>query len=132
MFTVFQPRKNYSPHERFIKIDMSNGEPVGISWGSGPKRNIPWGDIKFVIKGKKTATMEVWKAEGDDAHVFSVVAGDRTLDVMASDDHSRDIWADGITKMLGQSEEDRAAAQAEYNPNLDVVTDVEKPRDKPA
>merc|ERR1719192_821657 len=132
MFTVFQPRKNYSPHERFIKIDFADGEPEKISWGSGPSRTMMFSDIKFVIKGKKTATMEVWKNEGDDLHVFSVVAGDRTLDVMASDDHSRDIWADGITKLLGQSEEDRAAAQADYNPNLDIVKDVEKPRDKTA
>merc|ERR1719461_2093663 len=133
MFTVFQPRKNYSPHERFIKIDFTaDGDPDCISWGSGPNRTIKWGDIKFVVKGKKTATMAVWKDEGDDEHVFSVIAADKTLDVMASDDHSRDIWVNGITKMLGQSEEDRAAAEASYNPNLDQVADVEKPRDKTA
>merc|ERR1719461_1473897 len=118
MFTVFQPRKNYSPHERFIKVDFTaDGEPDCISWGSGPNRTIKWSDIKFVVKGKKTATMAVWKDEGDDEHVFSVIAADKTLDVMASDDHSRDIWVNGITKMLGQSEEDRAAAEASYNPN---------------
>merc|ERR1719336_2529283 len=112
MFTVYQPRKNYSPHDRFVKLDFADGEPDALSWGSGPNRTMKWSDIKFVIKGIKTATMEVWKAEADDAHVFSVVAADKTLDCQASDDHSRDIWADGITKMLGQSEEDRAAAQA--------------------
>merc|ERR1719336_2122210 len=112
MFTVYQPRKNYSPHDRFVKLDFADGEPDALSWGSGPNRTMKWSDIKFVIKGIKIATMEVWKAEADDAHVFSVVAADKTLDCQASDDHSRDIWADGITKMLGQSEEDRAAAQA--------------------
>merc|ERR1719384_2823940 len=117
MFTVYQPRKNYSPHERFIKIDMADGEPQAISWGSGPNRTIQWADVKFCVKGVKTATMNVWKDEADDSHVFSVVSADKTLDCQASDDHSRDIWVDGITKMLGQSEEDRAAAEAAYNPN---------------
>merc|ERR1719471_2093868 len=132
MFTVYQPRKNYSPHERFIKIDFADGEPTQISWGSGPSRTMAWADVKFVIKGIKTATMEVWKGEADNDHTFSVVAADKTLDVSASDDHSRDIWADGITKLLGQSEEDRAAAQNDYNPNMDVIEDVQKPREKTA
>merc|ERR1719471_1011694 len=132
MFTVYQPRKNYSPHERFIKIDFADGEPTQISWGSGPSRTMAWADVKFVIKGIKTATMEVWKGEADNDHTFSLVAADKTLDVSASDDHSRDIWADGITKLLGQSEEDRAAAQNEYNPNMAVIEDVQKPREKTA
>merc|ERR1719334_1568256 len=132
MFTVYQPRKNYSPHERFVKIDFADGEPTQISWGSGPSRTMAWADVKFVIKGIKTATMEVWKAEADNDHTFSVVSADKTLDVSASDDHSRDIWADGITKLLGQSEEDRAAAQNDYNPNMDVIEDVQKPREKTA
>merc|ERR1719461_442660 len=41
MFTVYHPRKNYSPHERFVKIDFSDGEPQNISWGSGD-RSIAW------------------------------------------------------------------------------------------
>merc|ERR1719499_2877530 len=132
MFTVYQPRKNYSPHERFVKVDFADGEPDCISWGSGPSRTIKWSDIKFVLKGIATATMQVWKETADDGHVFSVVSADKTLDCQASDDHSRDIWVDGITKMLGQSEEDRAKAQEDYNPNMDVIADVQKPREKTA
>lgn len=132
MFTVYQPRKNYSPHERFVKLDFADGEPDALSWGSGPNRTMKWADIKFVIKGVKTATMEVWKDVADDSHVFSVVASDKTLDCQAGDDHSRDVWVNGITKMLGQSEEDRAKAQEEYNPNMDVVEDISKPREKTA
>jgi len=131
MFTVYHPRKNRSPHERFVKVDFSDGEPQNISWGSGD-RSINWADIKFVCKGIKTKTMTVWSAEADDAHVFSVVSNGKTLDCQASDDHSRDIWVDGLTKMLGQSEEDRAAAQAAYNPDSEEVADVEKPREKTA
>merc|ERR1719373_805833 len=131
MFTVYHPRKNRTPHERFVKMNFKDGEPQNISWGSGD-RNIAFADIKFVVKGIKTKTMEVWKAEADDAHVFSVVASTKTLDCSASDDHSRDIWVDGLTKMLGQSEEDRAAAQAAYDPNAEEVADVEKPREKTA
>merc|ERR1719461_1710722 len=131
MFTVFHPRKNRTPHERFVKIDFKDGEPQNISWGSGD-RSIAWSEIKFVIKGVKSKTMTVWKKEAVDDHVFSVVsASGRTLDCQASDDHSRDIWADGITKMLGQSEEDRQAAQDAYNPDQEVG-DVEKPREKTA
>merc|ERR1719245_85176 len=91
-----------------------------------------WADIKFVVKGIKTKTMLVWKDVANDGHVFSIVAADKTLDCQASDDHSRDVWVDGITKMLGQSEEDRAKAQEDYNPNMDVVADVQKPREKTA
>jgi len=131
MFTVYHPRKNRTPHERFVKVDFKDGEPQNISWGSGD-RSINWADIKFVVKGIKTKTMEVWKAETDNDHVFSVVASTKTLDCSASDDHSRDIWVDGLTKMLGQSEEDRAAAQAAYDPNAEEVADVEKPREKTA
>merc|ERR1719336_2183345 len=132
MFTVYHARKNRSPHERFVKCDFKDGEPQNISWGSGD-RSIAWGDIKFVCKGIKTKTMTVWKDEADDAHVFSVVsASGKTLDCQASDDHSRDIWVDGLTKMLGQSEEDRAAAQDAYNPDSEEVADVEKPREKTA
>merc|ERR1719461_1050887 len=109
MFTVFHPRKNRTPHERFVKIDFKDGEPQNISRGSGD-RSIKWSDIKFVIKGIKTKTMTVWSDTADDAHTFSVVSNEKTLDCQASDDHSRDIWADGITKMLGQTEEDRTAA----------------------
>merc|ERR1719412_1911447 len=131
MFTVYHPRKNRSPHERFVKVDFSDGEPQNISWGSGD-RSINWSDIKFVIKGIKTNTMKVWSDTADDAHTFSVVSNAKTLDCQASDDHSCDIWVDGLTKMLGQSEEDRAAAQAAYDPNADEVGDVEKPREKTA
>merc|ERR1719281_1206812 len=117
MFTVYHARKNRSPHERFVKVDFKDGEPQNISWGSGD-RSMAWADIKFVIKGVKTATMNVWSKEAVDDHVFSVVASNgKTLDCQASDDHSRDIWADGITKMLGQSEEDRQAAQDAYSPD---------------
>merc|ERR1719150_1659507 len=131
MFTVYHARKNRTPHERFVKVDFKDGEPQNISWGSGD-RSINWSDIKFVIKGIKTATMQVWKDEGDDDHTFSVVSNEKTLDCQASDDHSRDIWVDGITKMLGQTEEDRAAAQEAYDPNAEEVGDVEKPREKTA
>jgi len=131
MFTVYHPRKNRSPHERFVKLDFSDGEPQNISWGSGD-RSINWADIKFVVRGIKTKTMEVWRAESDDDHVFSVVSNTKTLDCQASDDHSRDVWVDGLTKLLGQSEEDRAAAQAAYDPNAEEVADVEKPREKTA
>merc|ERR1719461_2584869 len=132
MFTVYHPRKNYSPHERFVKMDMADGEPQALTWGSGPNRTMEFSSIKFVLKGCKTATMNVWKAEADEDHVFSIVAADKTLDLQASDDHSRDVWVNGITKMFGQTEEDRAAAEASYNPNLDVVEDVSKPREKTA
>merc|ERR1719384_325145 len=37
MFTVFHGRKNRSPHERFIKMSFSDGEPKDISWGSGAR-----------------------------------------------------------------------------------------------
>merc|ERR1719410_1765948 len=129
MFTVYHPRKNRTPHERFVKISFKDGEPQDISWGSGADRMIKWSDIKFVIKGKKTTTMLVWKDMADDEHTFSVITPEKTLDCSASDDHSRDIWADGITKLLGQSEADRQAAQDAYDPNTEV-TDVEKPREK--
>merc|ERR1719461_1344305 len=132
MFTVFHNRKNRTPHERFVKISFSDGEPKDISWGSGPSRCLPWSDIKFVVKGKVTKTLQLWTDECDDEHSFSVIAADRTLDMTASDNHSRDIWADGITKLLGQSEEDRANAQKSYNPNAEEVEDVEKPREKTA
>jgi len=131
MFTVYHGRKNRSPHERFVKMDFKDGEPQSISWGSGD-RSIAFADIKFVIKGIKTNTMNVWKDDADDAHVFSVVSNAKTLDCQASDDHSRDIWADGITKMLGQSEDDRKAAQDAYDPNAAEIADVEKPREKTA
>merc|ERR1719166_193415 len=76
--------------------------------------------------------MLVWKDTAVDDHVFSVVAADgRTLDCQASDDNSRDIWCDGITKMLGMSEEDRLAAEAAYDPNAAAPT-VEKVREKTA
>merc|ERR550525_887084 len=73
MFTVYHARKNRTPHERFVKVDFKDGEPQNISWGSGD-RSINWSDIKFVVKGIKTSTMSVWKAEADDGHVFSVVS----------------------------------------------------------
>merc|ERR1719189_1295198 len=131
MFTVYHPRKNRTPHERFVKISFKDGEPQDISWGSGADRMIKWSDIKFVIKGKKTNTMLVWKDMADDDHTFSIITPEKTLDCSASDDHSRDIWADGITKLLGQSEADRASAQDAYDPNTEVA-DVEKPREKTA
>merc|ERR1719410_344554 len=131
MFTVFHPRKNRTPHERFVKISFSDGEAKDISWGSGDSRTLQFSEIKFVIKGIRTKTMLVWKEMADDEHTFSVVCADKTLDCSASDDHSRDIWADGITKLLGQSEEDRKTAQDNYDPNSDVA-DVEKPREKTA
>jgi len=128
---VYHPRKNRTPHERFVKVSFKDGEPQDISWGSGDERCVKWADIKFVIKGIATKTMLVWKDNADDAHTFSVVTPEKTLDCSASDDHSRDIWADGITKLLGQSEDDRAAAQEKYDPNTEVA-DVEKPREKTA
>merc|ERR1712113_860374 len=64
---------------------------------------------EFVMKGIKTKTMLVWKESADDAHTFSIIGAEKTLDCQASDDHSRDIWVKGITKLLGQSEEDRQA-----------------------
>lgn len=131
MFTVYHARKNRSPHERFVKVDFKDGEPQNISWGSGD-RSINWADIKFVVRGIKTNTMKVWSDQADDGHVFSVVSNGKTLDCQASDDHSRDVWVDGLTKMLGQSEEDRAAAQEAYDPNAEEVADVEKPREKTA
>jgi len=132
MFTIYQMRKNRTPHERFVKVNFKDGEPQDISWGAGAKRTLAWSEIKFVIKGIKTKTMNVWKQETDDEHVFSIVAANVTVDLSAADDHSRDIWANGITKMLGQSEEERASAQEAYNPNADEVEDVEKSKEKTA
>merc|ERR1719283_442907 len=37
MFTVYHPRKNRTPHERFVKVDFKDGEPQNISWGSGDR-----------------------------------------------------------------------------------------------
>merc|ERR1719410_2032587 len=91
MFTVYHPRKNRTPHERFVKISFKDGEPQDISWGSGAERQIMWKDIKFVIKAIKTNTMLVWKDMADDEHTFSVITPEKTLDCSASDDHSRDI-----------------------------------------
>merc|ERR1719499_2187248 len=116
---------------RFVKIDFSGGEPASISWGSGD-RNIAWTDVKFVCKGVVANTMKTWEAECDAGHVFSVVGATRTLDCQASNDHDMEVWVKGITKLLGQSEEDRAAAQEGYNPNAEEVGDVEKPREKTA
>merc|ERR1712003_505020 len=56
----------------------------------------------------------------------------RTVDLQAGDDHSRDIWVNGITKLLGQSEEDRQAQEDAYDPNSATVGDYDKPREKTA
>jgi len=125
MFTVYHPRKNRTPHERFVKMNFSDGNPKDISWGSGA-RFIAFEDIKLVVKGCKTKTMQVWKDQADETHCFSIIGKDKTLDLQASDDHSRDVWVKGICKMLGMSEEDRQAGEDAYDPDSGEVVSVEK------
>merc|ERR1719461_1711959 len=133
MFTIYQDRKNRTPHERFVKINYSKGKPTEISWGSG-NRCMKWDNVKFVIKGRKSRTMQVWKDVIDEDHTWTVVGKDgTTFDCSASDDHSRDIWANGITKLLGMTEEERQKLQDEYDPGeiIDTSMDVIK-KDKTA
>merc|ERR1719461_411464 len=117
LFTVYSLNKTKAPHDRFVKVDWGSEGPTNISWGSGD-RNLDWNSIQFVIKGVKTPTMEAWK--GSDVKedcVYSIISSDgRTVDLMASDQATRDLWADGITKNLGMDEETRAKMQAEYVP----------------
>jgi len=133
MFTIYQARKNRTPHERFVKISYNaDKEPVDISWGAGEGRRIPWGDVKFVVKGCLTKTMQVWKAQVDPDLCFSVITPTRTLDMSSSDAHGLDIWVNGITKLLNQTEDDRHAAEMAYDPDGEVVDDIDKPREKTA
>jgi len=123
LFTVYTANKSRMPHDRFVKCDWDGDKVLNISWGSG-NRQMTIGTIKFVCKGIVTPGMTAWKDDVDDGHAFSVVCEDgRTLDLVASDDMSRDLWADGLTKQLGQTEEERAALQASYVP-LEVKEDL--------
>merc|ERR1719285_1290488 len=123
LFTVYTANKSRVPHDRFVKCDWSGDKVLNISWGSG-NRQMTIGTIKFVIKGVLTPGMKAWEDSIDADHAFSVVCEDgRTLDLLASDDMSRDLWADGLTKQLGQTEEERAALQASYVP-LEIKEDL--------
>merc|ERR1719373_1112421 len=125
MFTMYQGRKNRTPHERFVKINYNaDGEPQDISWGAGESRMLPWSDVKFVVKGCLTKTMQVWKDTADPDLTFSVITPTRTLDMTASDKHTINLWVAGLTKLLGMSEDDRAAAEAAYDPAEPVSEDV--------
>merc|ERR1712038_856544 len=117
LFTVYNLNKAKAPHDRFVKVDWGSEGPTNISWGSGD-RNLEWSQIQFVIKGVKTPTMELWKKDGvKEDCTFSIISSDgRTVDLMASDQATRDLWADGLTKNLGMDEETRAKMQAEYVP----------------
>merc|ERR1719373_962031 len=133
MFTIYQARKNRTPHERFVKIGYNGDkEPVDISWGAGEGRRIPWDDVKFVVRGCLTKTMQVWKGQADPDLTFSVITPTRTLDMTSSDKHGLDVWVNGITKLLNQTEDDRHAAELAYDPNEAVVDDIDKPREKTA
>jgi len=127
IFTVYHKRKNRSPHERFVRIDWDGGEPQNINWGGGPTRTIPMSEIKFVLKGRKTPTMQLWKEDSEEDHVFSVIGDKRTFDCQAADQFCRDEWVNGITKLLGQTEEERYAAQEAYDPSSSVVQEIVKP-----
>merc|ERR1719233_2869994 len=123
LFTVYTANKSRVPHDRFVKCDWNGDKVLNISWGSG-NRQMEIGTIKFVIKGVLTPGMKSWEDKVDEAHAFSVVCEDgRTLDLLASDDLSRDLWADGLTKQLGQTEEERAALQASYVP-IEIKEDI--------
>merc|ERR1719189_1057736 len=74
--------------------------------------------------------MLLWKDQVTDANAFSLIGATTTVDFSASDEHTRDVWVKGLTKLLGQSEEDRAAAQEAYDPNAAEVTDLEQKREK--
>eukprot|EP00497_Spongosphaera_streptacantha_P005062 TRINITY_DN59_c0_g1_i7.p1 TRINITY_DN59_c0_g1~~TRINITY_DN59_c0_g1_i7.p1 ORF type:complete len:396 (-),score=96.90 TRINITY_DN59_c0_g1_i7:99-1286(-) len=118
--TITKPDGSTEVQKSVQEEDESEEQPINISWGSGDSRKIDWKDIDFVIKGCHSATMLIWKGDphhADEDHVYSIVCKDgRTLDCSASDDHSRDIWLNGITKLLGMTEEERAKRQAEYTP----------------
>merc|ERR1712046_451082 len=45
------------------------------------------------------------------------------------DEHARDIWVNGIAKLLGMSEEDRQAAEDAYNP-AEAMDNKPRPQDK--
>jgi len=141
LFTIYHDRKNRPPHDRFVKMDYTGDKkPINISWGSGD-RSVKWEDIQFVIKGCVTHTMNIWEDDTthvhDDDHVFSIITKDgsgarHSLDISASDEHSRDIWADGITKLLGMTEEERAKLQSEYQPRAREEEDTEQKLEKTA
>jgi len=120
---VYTANKARVPHDRFVKCDWDGDKCLNISWGSG-NRQMTIGTIKFVVKGAVTPGMLAWKDDIDEKHAFSVVCEDgRTLDLLASDDMSRDLWTDGLTKQLGQTKEERAALQASYVP-LEIKEDA--------
>jgi len=117
LFTIFNANKSKAPHDRFVKCDWNGDAPTNISWGSGD-RNLDWSLIKFVFKGVGTPATTLWeKSASHPENIVSLIASDgRTLDMMAEDAATCSLWADGMTKVLGMSEEDRAKMQAEYVP----------------
>lgn len=117
LFTIFNNNKSKAPHDRFVKVDWNGDAPTNISWGSGD-RQMEWGLIKFVTKGVLTPATKLWeKSATHPDNIFSLIATDgRTLDMMAEDAETCSLWADGMTKVLNMSEEDRAKMQAEYEP----------------
>jgi len=133
MFTVYHLRKNRTPHERYVKVEFNaDGEPQDISWGCGEARKLDWSEVKFVVTGICTKTMQVWKDTADANHCFSVVGANHTLDLQASNDHDMEVWVNGLTKMLGQTEDDRYKAQTAYDPNQEQVDDLDQTRSQTA
>lgn len=117
LFTIYSANKTKAPHDRFVKVDWANDKPINISWGSGD-RQLDWSTIKFVIKGIKTPATELWKESiTHPDNVFSLIASDgRTLDMMAEDNDTCDLWVNGILKEIDLKEEDRAGMQESYVP----------------
>jgi len=117
LFTIFNNNKSKAPHDRFVKVDWNGDKPTNISWGSGD-RQIEWGLVKFVVKGVVTPATKLWEASATHPeNIFSLIASDgRTLDMMAEDAETCQLWADGMTKVLDMTEDDRAKLQTEYVP----------------
>jgi len=139
LFTIYTNNKTKAPHDRFVKCDWNGDTPLNISWGSGD-RNMEWSLVKFVIKGCKTPATSLWSAQiTSPDNVFSLIASDgRTLDLMAENAETCACWADGITKTLGMSEEDRKKMEDEYvpletkedGPSVDRTASQEETRQK--
>jgi len=79
------------PHERLVTIDKK-GEIVHYTTGT-----INFNNITKIYLGKHTEVFRrVLESQAPDAHCFSVATHDRTLDLQAPDQETRDRWVNGL------------------------------------
>eukprot|EP01084_Bolivina_argentea_P178235 308106_1 len=98
-------KRRNKPQDRIVKVTFHHsGKPKEISWGSG-SRFIEFKDISYVSWGIYTPVLEARKSWLEPKRCFSVVAGDKILDLEGYNQHLAELWVRGLRKLIGHTDE---------------------------